>query len=91
MTNFAKIIIMVSMATMNVSLPDSLKRFVEAQVVERHYGTSSEFIRDLVRREEERTQLRALLVDGLGSGPGSEMDESYFEQLRDRIRSSDEA
>jgi antitoxin ParD1/3/4 len=76
------------MATMNVSLPDGLKEFVEAQVAERGYGTSSEFIRELIRREQARTQLRALVVEGMGSGPGSELDEAYFQRLRERIRSS---
>lgn len=76
------------MATMNVSLPDALKEFVEAQVDERDYGTSSEFVRELIRREQARTQLRALVVDGMGSGPGSEMDEAYFEGMRERIRLS---
>lgn len=76
------------MATMNVSLPDGLKEFVEAQVTERGYGTSSEFVRDLIRREQGRAQLRALLVDGIGSGSGSELDGARFERLRERIRSS---
>jgi antitoxin ParD1/3/4 len=79
------------MATMNVSLPDSLKEFVEAQVDEHGYGTSSEFVRNLIRREQERTTLRALLVDGMSSGQGSEMDESYFARMRHRIHSSDTA
>ncbi|MFC7402091.1 type II toxin-antitoxin system ParD family antitoxin [Citricoccus sp. GCM10030269] len=79
------------MATMNVSLPDGLKEFVEAQVEERSYGTSSEFIRDLIRREQARTQLRALLVDGMGSGPGSELDQAYFQRMRERIRPSSAA
>jgi antitoxin ParD1/3/4 len=75
------------MATMNVSLPDALKDFVESQVGER-YGTSSEFVRDLIRREQARTQLRDLVVDGMTSGEGSELDGSYFERLRARIRST---
>jgi antitoxin ParD1/3/4 len=74
------------MTTMNISLPAALKEFVEAQVDARGYGTSSEFVRDLLRREQGRTQLRALLVDGMGSGSGSEMDEEYFERMRERIR-----
>lgn len=76
------------MTTMNISLPAALKEFVEAQVDERGYGTSSEFVRDLIRREQGRTQLRALLVDGMGFGPGSELDEAYFERMRERIRVS---
>jgi antitoxin ParD1/3/4 len=74
------------MATMNVSLPDTLKDFVERQVGERGYGTSSEFVRDLIRHEQARTELRALIVDGMTSGPGSTLDDDYFTTLRKRIR-----
>ena len=73
------------MATMNVSLPDGLKEFVEEQVVERGFGTSSEFVRELIRREQERSRIRALIVDGMASGSGSEMDADYFERLRGRV------
>lgn len=79
------------MATMNVSLPDPLKQFVEAQVSERGYGTSSEFVRDLIRREQARIRLRSLVIEGMASGQGSELDDAYFERLRDRIRSADPA
>ncbi|WDM45651.1 type II toxin-antitoxin system ParD family antitoxin [Microbacterium luteolum] len=76
------------MATMNISLPDALKEFVETQVSERGYGNSSEFVRDLIRHEQSRSQLRAMIVDGMTSGRGSEVDEHYFERLRDRIRAA---
>ncbi len=76
------------MATMNVSLPEELKKFVEAQVEEHGYVSSSEFLRELIRREQDRAQLRGLLVEGMESGVGSEMDGNYFEQLRERIRHS---
>ena len=71
------------MATMNVSLPDELKKFVEAQVGERGYVSSSEFL-----REQDRTQLRALLLQGLESGTGSEINDDYFRRLRERVRNS---
>ena len=76
------------MATMNVSLPDALKNFVEAQVRERGYGTSSEFVRELIRKEQARSQLRALVTDGLASGDGSQLDDAYLERLRQRVRAS---
>lgn len=78
------------MATMNVSLPDALKDFVEAQVRERGYGTSSEFVRDLIRHEQARARLRALVVEGMTSGPGSDLDGVYFDRLRARIRDADD-
>ncbi|HMQ65849.1 MAG TPA: type II toxin-antitoxin system ParD family antitoxin [Arachnia sp.] len=74
------------MATMNVSLPDPLKQFVEEQVSERGYGTSSEFVRELIRREQARQQLRAMIVEGMASGTGPELDDSYLAQLRERVR-----
>lgn len=70
---------------MNISLPDPLRTFVESQVQERGYGTSSEYVRDLIRRDQAREQLRGLLIDGIDSGAGSVADSSYFEQLRGRI------
>jgi antitoxin ParD1/3/4 len=79
------------MATMNVSLPDEMKKFIEEQVEEQGYATSSEFLRELIRREQDRSQLRGLLVQGLDSGLGSEMDDDYFARLRQRIRGADAA
>jgi len=74
---------------MNISLPAPLKDFVEEQVVERGFGTSSEFVRDLIRSEQDRTRLRSLIIAGVSSGPGSELDDAYFERLRERARSND--
>ena len=55
------------MSTMNISLPESLKTFVDEQVSERGYGTSSEYVRELIRNDQERRQLRSLLLDGADS------------------------
>lgn len=72
------------MATMNVSLPDALKEFVDSQVGER-YGNVSEFMRDLIRREQARTEFRGLVRDGMTSGAGSDLDDGYFDRLHARI------
>lgn len=74
------------MSTMNISLPDSLKSFVDEQVSERGYGTSSEYVRELIRRDQDRQRLRGLLLAGAASAPGSPADAAYFERLRDRVR-----
>ena len=52
------------MTTMNISLPDSLKAFVDEQVSQRGFGTSSEYVRELIRREQDRQHLRGLLLAG---------------------------
>lgn len=47
------------MATMNISLPDAMKQWVEAQVESGRYANSSDVVRDLVRREQERARQQA--------------------------------
>lgn len=74
------------MSTMNISLPDSLKAFVDEQVSQRGYGTSSEYVRELIRRDQDRLQLRNLLLAGASSAPAAAADERYFEGLRERLR-----
>ena len=72
------------MGTMNISLPDPLRDFVEEQVKQRGYGTSSEYVRDLIRKDQERTRLRDLLLDGAASQPTGAADRAYFDNLRKR-------
>ncbi len=74
------------MSTMNISLPDPLKSFVDEQVKQRGYGTSSEYVRDLIRKDQERTHLRSLLLEGAGSRPVGPANSKYFDGLRNRIR-----
>jgi antitoxin ParD1/3/4 len=73
------------MTTMNISLPDTLKQFVDLQVATAGYGTSSEYVRQLIRRDQERDQLRSLLLQGAQSAPTGLADESYFASLRSGI------
>ena len=53
-----------AVTSMIMSLPDSLKAFVDEQVAQRGYGTGSEYVRELIRKEQDRTRLRELLLDG---------------------------
>jgi antitoxin ParD1/3/4 len=75
------------MSTMNISLPDTMKAFVDQQLVERGYGTSSEYVRDLIRKEQQRLELRHLLLQGGLSEPAAEADKAWFDGLRERVRS----
>lgn len=74
------------MSTMNISLPDSLKSFVDNQVAQRGYGTSSEYVRELIRRDQDRLHLRGLLVAGAESAAAAPADAVYFDALRSRLR-----
>lgn len=71
---------------MNISLPDSLKTFVDEQVSQRGYGTSSEYVRELIRKDQDRQQLRGLLLAGARSAPTMPVDGDYFDGLRARAR-----
>lgn len=87
------------MAQMNVSIPDKLKGWAEARVAEGRYSSTSDYIRDLVRRDQEREEklkrLRAALDEGLTSGASDRDPFEYMEELRsglrDRMKSGDAA
>jgi antitoxin ParD1/3/4 len=74
------------MSTMNISLPDTLKAFADEQVAERGYGTSSEYVRELIRKDQERQHLRDLLLEGAASPPAAPADANYFQALRAKVR-----
>ena len=71
---------------MNISLPEALKSFVDQQVSGRGYSSSSEYIRELIRKDQDRQRLRGLLLKGAASPPAVTADGDYFGQLRDRVR-----
>ena len=74
------------MSTMNVSLPDDLKGFVASQVNQGNYGSTSEYVRELIRRDHDRRQLRAALLEGARSPIVSNADAAYFASLRDHAK-----
>jgi len=69
---------------MNISLPESLKSFVDDQVASRGFGTSSEYVRELIRKDQDRLALRGLLLEGANSRPTAPADVAYFASLRER-------
>ena len=84
------------MATMNVSLPNEMKDWVEAQVKTGRYGNSSDYVRDLVRKDQERAEARAslykLLDEGMESGFSEDQTaEEIFEEARREIVAEDDA
>lgn len=75
------------MSTMNISLPATLKSFVDDQVSDRGYGTSSEYVRELIRKDQDQQLLKRLLLDGAASEPTRPADAAYFDGLRARVGS----
>lgn len=74
------------MATMNISLPDELKGFVDDQVAEHGYSSSSEYLRELIRKQRDVAKLRALLLEGANSGPSELVTPDTFKRMREELR-----
>jgi antitoxin ParD1/3/4 len=71
--------------TMNVALPNSMRSYVAERVASGQYGNTSEYVRDLIRkdqREQREQRLRGLVEDGLASGPARADTPSDWAELR---------
>lgn len=77
------------MATMNISLPDELRQFVENEVTRGGYSTASEFFRELIRERQKKRadeKLEALLVEGLEIGDAAPLTEADWSDIRREVR-----
>ena len=73
------------MSTVNISLPESMKAYIDEQVATGGYGTVSEFFRDLIRQDQKRKakeSLETLLLEGLDSGTSTPMSAQDWEDIR---------
>lgn len=70
----AKIAYCCSMTTMSISVPDTLKSFVDEKIAGRPCGISREHVCELIRKDQDRQHLRQLLLDGAASAPAVPAD-----------------
>ena len=71
---------------MQISLPDSMKRFVKERVEEEHYSNPSDYVRALIREDQKRRderRLEQMVLEGLASGPGIPMTREEWNKLRE--------
>lgn len=76
------------MATMNISLPDPMRKYLEEKVAAGGYGTVSEYIRELIREDQKRAadeRLARELLAGLESGPPLKGDVKYWEKKKREV------
>jgi antitoxin ParD1/3/4 len=59
---------------------------VDEQVAQRGYGTSSEYVRELIRKDADILRLRGMLLKGAASAPTAPVDGGYFSALRERVQ-----
>lgn len=77
-----------SMTSLNISLPESLKDYLEDQVKQGGYSTPSEYIGELVQEDQQRkaeAKLEALLLEGVTSGEPIEANSEYWERKRNQL------
>ena len=78
------------MTNVNVSLPETLKIYIEEQVTEGGYGTTSEYFRELIREDKKRkaqAKLETLLLEGLESGDAVPVTPAFWNDLWARVDS----
>jgi len=77
------------MATMNVSLPEAMKSWVESLARSGRYSNSSDYVRDLIRRDQERAAIIANMQErvseGINSGAGNHSMAELREIARNKI------
>ena len=77
------------MTTMNISLPEEMKTFVETQVQQGGYSTASEYLRELIRdaqkKRKAQERLEKLIQEGIESGPGIEVTPEYWAERRQEL------
>ena len=77
------------MQTMNISLPDPMKQFVEEQVSAGAYSSASEYVRELVPADQKRhakEQLEQILLNAINSGDPIDVTPEMVEEVRQRLR-----
>jgi len=76
------------MTTMNISVPDEMKKFVETQMAQEGYASASEYLRALIREAQKRRakqEIEAKLLDGL-QGPAVKMTRNDWDSIEREAR-----
>ena len=82
------------MATMNVSLPEEMKRWVEDQTHTGRYGNASDYIRDLIRKDQDKksmAELQALITQGMESGISERTTDQIIAEAKRRLAERQQA
>ena len=79
--NFSAISYIVAMAQMNVSLPEALKSWAESRVSEGRYSSTSDLVRDLLRRDQDHAQKLARLQAAIDEGLASPLTDATIESI----------
>jgi antitoxin ParD1/3/4 len=75
------------MATMNVSLPDKMKQWVENRIKKGDYSNTSDYVRDLIRRDQRMREQAEILSRALEEGENSGISGSSVDEIYNSIKS----
>ena len=76
------------MTTLNISLPDSMRTFIDEQIAQGGYSTASEYIRDLIRQAQKQVaqeKLDSMLIEGLANGKSIEVTDEWWQEKQERL------
>lgn len=76
------------MDTMNIALPESMKHFVQEEVMAGGYSSASEYVRELIRAAQKRKveeRIDALLLEGLDSGAPVAVTQEYWDEKKRKL------
>jgi antitoxin ParD1/3/4 len=77
------------MTSLNISMPDSMRQWVEATMSAEGFSTASEYVRSLIREDQRRRakqELDAKLLNALDSGPETELTDEDWKSVRSKLR-----
>lgn len=77
---------------MSFALPESMREYIDARVRSGEYGNTSEYLRDLIRRDQQdqaARRLRQHITEGLESGPAKPLTQRRIAELRNRALATD--
>ncbi|HYN32844.1 MAG TPA: type II toxin-antitoxin system ParD family antitoxin [Ilumatobacteraceae bacterium] len=81
-----------SKTTMSFALPQELRSYIDGRVQSGEYGNTSEYLRELIRRDQQtmaERRLRDLIADGLASGDARPATDDVIDELRRRAFAAD--
>ena len=75
------------MTTLNISLPENLREWIDARIKTGDYSSASDYMRDLVRTDQKKhADLEETLLAGINSGKGIEATSSFWEKKRQHLK-----
>jgi antitoxin ParD1/3/4 len=75
------------MSTLNISLPDNLREWIDGRVKKGDYSSASDYMRDLIRSDQKKhVEIDEILLEGINSGESLEATSAFWEKKRQHLK-----